>query len=70
MHCNQIAGATQMVISEMKVWQDEGWVDGMKRERGEEEIQVEEHLLISVMASVMIYQVQNSPIFGEIIVCL
>ena len=59
MHCNQIAGATQMVISEMMVWLDEGWVDGMKGERGEEEIHVEEHLLISVMASVMIYQVQK-----------
>ena len=58
MHCNQftaaVEGATQMVMSE--VWVEEE-VDGIKREMGEEEIQLEEHLLISVIASVMIYQV-------------
>ena len=58
MHCNQftaaVEGATQMVMSE--VWVEEE-VDGIKREMEEEEIQLEEHLLISVIASVMIYQV-------------
>ena len=58
LHCNQFTAAvertTQMVMSE--VWVEEE-VDGIKREMGEEEIQLEEHLLISVIASVMIYQV-------------
>ena len=58
MHCNQftaaVEGATQMVMSE--VWVEEE-VDGIKREMEEGEIQLEEHLLISVIASVMIYQV-------------
>ena len=43
-----------MVMSE--VWVEEE-VDGIKREMEEGEIQLEEHLLISVIASVMIYQV-------------
>ena len=58
MHCNQFTAvvevATQMVMSE--VWVEEE-VDGIKREMEEGEIQLEEHLLISVIASVMIYQV-------------
>ena len=58
MHCNQftaaVDGATQMVMSE--VWVEEE-VNGIKREMEEGEIQLEEHLLISVIASVMIYQV-------------
>ena len=59
MHCNQFTAvvevATQMVMSE--VWVEEE-VGGIKREmEEEEEIQLEEHLLISVIASVMIYQV-------------
>ena len=58
MHCNQFTAvvevATQMVMSE--VWVEEE-VGGIKREMEEGEIQLEEHLLISVIASVMIYQV-------------
>ena len=56
-HCNSL-----MMISEMKVWlEEEG--EGMRMKRGELEMaresqqEEEEHVLISVMASVMIYQV-------------
>ena len=51
-----------MMISEMKVWlEEEG--EGMRMKMGELEMaresqqEEEEHVLISVMASVMIYQV-------------
>ena len=55
-------GTAQMIFSEMKVWVEEEEV-GMRREKGEEEmarerlLEEEEHVLISVTASVMIYQV-------------